>query len=78
MGNDKCQNFATIRRFWPGREPDLICIDHATDSKKISEVMGFYLHFEPISYGSSDVFPNEPPMCACSAGFSQRVEMKGA
>ena len=76
MTNDKCKNVAMVRRSWPGREPDLVCIDHATDTQKIADVMGFYVLMEPLAYNLPGPLPDMFPLCSCSAGFSQKVEIK--
>ena len=69
----KCENLAILKRYWPGKEPDLVCIYHAEDTKQIAEAMGFHIAFEPIGYQSGSDVPEELPTCCCSAGFSQRV-----
>ena len=61
-----CKNLATIKRYWPGNPPDLICLEHAQDSKRIAEAMGFVLILEPIGYPAGEI-----PTCCCSEGFSQ-------
>jgi hypothetical protein len=76
MGEEKCQKLATIRRFWPGSEPDLICVDHAEDSERIADAMGFHLHMEPIGYSASAGVPAAFPTCCCSKGFSQTVSIE--
>ena len=73
MSNERCENMATIRRFWPGKEPDLVCVDHAQNSKRIAEAMSFHLHLEPIGYSAEGPMQTEFPTCCCSKGFSQSV-----
>jgi hypothetical protein len=34
---DKCENIATVRRYWPGSDPDLVCVEHAEDSQRIAQ-----------------------------------------
>jgi len=75
MDNDKCENTATVRRFWPGNEPDLVCVDHAQDSEKIAAAMGFSVHLEPIGYPAGGPIPTEFPTCCCDKGFSQTVDV---
>lgn len=58
-----CQNAATHRRFWPGREPDLVCSDHQADTRAILRALGLVAVFQPVNGGE----------CACSAGRVQRV-----
>lgn len=71
--NDKCTNMAVIKRHWPGSDPDLVCIEHADDSKRVADAMGFRLLLEPISYKPEDTIHNEAPTCCCTAGFSQKA-----
>lgn len=66
---EKCQEIATIRRFWPGESPDLICVDHAQDSERIAEAIGFKLHLEPISYPVAGPIVTEFPTCCCNAAL---------
>lgn len=73
MSGEKCNNRATFRRFWPGSEPDMVCLDHAVDSKAISQAMGFHLHMEPIGYPDDDEV--ERPMCCCSKGRVAEVNL---
>ena len=77
MENDKCENLASIKRFWPGREPDAVCIEHAQDSKRIADAMGFPLRLEPIGYSVGSPMPEQFPMCCCSKGFSQTINVGG-
>jgi len=70
---DKCTNMAVVKRYWPGKEPDLVCIEHAEDSRQIADAMGFYLILEPTSCPANATIPDEIPTCCCSAGFSQKV-----
>ncbi len=68
-------------RFWPGKEPDIVCADHAMDSQKVAEAMGFPLTLVPISYRASyraGEPPPEFPTCCCSKGFSQTIEIEPA
>lgn len=55
---NKCVNMAYIRRYWPGREPDLVCSEHASKSKNIAKLMGIYIHLESIAYS---IKSKEPP-----------------
>ena len=71
MSEEKCGALATVRRFWPGNEPDLVCFAHALDSKMIADAMGFALALERIVRSASDA--SERPTCCCSKGFSQTV-----
>jgi len=48
MVDERCENMATVRMFWPGKEPDLVCVEHAHQSEGIASHMGFRLHLEPI------------------------------
>jgi len=71
---ENCKNQASIKRYWPGNDPDLVCTDHADDSKRIADAMGFPIVLEPIGYSVSDV-SGEFMTCCCSAGFSQKVSV---
>ena len=70
---DRCMELATWRRYWPGKDPDLVCTDHAQDSIKIAEAMRFGLVIEPIGYRSDAAPPTEFPTCCCSKGHPQDV-----
>ena len=72
---DKCKEMGAVRRYWPGEEPDTVCILHADDSQKIANAMGFALRLELISYSVGGDIPAEFPTCACSKGFSQTIEV---
>lgn len=72
--NERCQNLANVRRYWPGSEPDLVCVDHAMDSERIAKAMGFTLRLEPVGYSVGSL-PAEFPTCCCSKGFSQTIEV---
>ena len=73
---DKCTNIATVQRFWPGKEPDLVCTAHANDSKCVADAMGVAVVFEPIGFIPDGIIPDQFPTCCCSAGFSQKVKVK--
>lgn len=73
MTADQCINLASVRRYWPGRNPDLVCVEHAQDSERISLAMGFHLRLEPIGYNASNPPPQEFPKCYCSKGFSHEA-----
>lgn len=68
---EECKNMAVIKRYWPGNEPDLVCIEHAQDSKRIADAMGFHITLEPNT--SFEVVDGEFPTCCCTAEFSQEV-----
>ncbi len=46
MSEIECGALATVRFFWPGREPSTVCAACAEQAKCISEAMGFHLHVE--------------------------------
>mgnify|MGYP001567169029 CR=1 FL=1 len=75
MENDKCKNLASIKRFWPGREPDAVCVEHAQDSNRIANAMGFSLRLEPLGYSVGSPLPTDFPRCCCSRGFSQTINV---
>ena len=64
MSEEKCENMATIRRFWPGKSPDLVCVEHAQDSERIAQAMSFHIRLEPIGYSAAgpvvEDFPTLP------------------
>ncbi len=64
----RCTEPAIIRRFWPGREPDFVCLGHAEDTRKIGSIVG-PIHMEPI------LLPEEPIPCACTKGHVQEIKV---
>ena len=74
MMDERCENMATIRRHWPGKQPDLVCVDHAQDSEKVADAMGFSVTLEPIGYRVGEM--PEEFVCCCSKGFSQSVTIE--
>ena len=44
---NKCLEEATVRIFWPGKEPQGMCFNCAAQAKHIMGSMGSYLHTEP-------------------------------
>jgi hypothetical protein len=60
-------------RIWPGDEPDLVCADHAADSQRVAEAMGFHCHCDPAGYKMSEIPPDELPMCCYTRDLSQTV-----
>ncbi len=61
MDSDRCESIATVRRFWPGNDPDLVCIGHAMDSQRIANAMGFTLVIEPVGNRVGEM-PDEFPI----------------
>lgn len=74
----RCENLAIMRRFWPGRGPDLVCMEHAQDSQRVANAMGFSLFLEPIAYQAGGPIVLDFPPCCCTAGFSETVHIKYA
>jgi hypothetical protein len=72
MSDEKCSRPAAIRRYWPGKEPDLVCLLHGLDTEKVARAMGFYVHME----GLTNDEIAEGSACSCSPGFSQSVQVK--
>lgn len=64
-----CEKPAAFRRYWPGKEPDLVCKEHADDSRAIMEALGLKLALEPLQ--GNDWFDD----CACTPGRVQRVSI---
>ena len=60
---EKCPNVAAFRRYWPGRTPDLVCVEHADDTLAVSRALGSDIHMDPVEGGE----------CSCSTGRLQRV-----
>ena len=69
----RCQELGAVKRYWPGREPDIVCILHATDTKKIADALGIVIPLEMLSYRLGDELPDEEPKCSCSKGRVQEV-----
>lgn len=63
----KCQEPGCIERCWPGRDPDIVCVLHAEDSKKVADAMGFHLPMRPVGGINA---------CACSKGRPQAVTIR--
>lgn len=63
-----CEKPAAFRRYWPGREPDLVCEEHAEDSKAIVEALGLRLALEPLE-------GTDWRDCVCTPGRAQRVSV---
>jgi hypothetical protein len=65
-----CELPATVRRFWPGKPMDHVCIAHALDSVRIMLAMGHRLELR-----LEGVCEEHP--CACTEGFSQTIYTGG-
>jgi hypothetical protein len=48
-GQQTCDESATHRVFWPGRDPINACLNCADKAKGISAAMGFHLVVEPLA-----------------------------
>ena len=44
-----CTETATYRMFWSGSQPSYICTEHAEKGRRIGQIMGYYIHFEPVT-----------------------------
>ena len=74
---DACEEFPTIERFWPGQEPDFVCLDHAVDTAKIGEAIGYPI---PLRFIDGDrmiemLRGGEIPKCGCSKGHVQEIKV---
>lgn len=74
---DACEEFATIERFWPGQEPDFVCVDHAVDTVKVGEAIGYSI---PLRLINGDrmiemLRDGEIPKCSCSKGHVQEINV---
>ena len=41
-----CEDDATARVFWPGREPSYMCTLHTIKAQQVGQVVGCYIHAE--------------------------------
>ena len=73
---ERCPNFSTYRRQWPGHDPDYVCTEHAEDSRLIAEacdpVAGAPELLSPI-VGRTKRIP-----CACTEGRVQVITIASA
>ena len=74
---DACEEMATIERFWPGRDPDFVCVDHAVDTAKMGEAVGYPITVRPIvaSEMLEMVRAGKMPKCGCSKGHVQEINV---
>lgn len=63
---ERCENPVSVERFWPGKEPDLVCLEHAQQSRAIAQVMGFHLALRPFGVDANDVVSGNLHCCACT------------
>lgn len=49
--SNNCDDDATQRVFWPGKEPLPMCYKHVQGAINVSNAMGFYLHVEQLKQG---------------------------
>lgn len=64
-----CQKPAEWLRIWPGREPDMVCSDHAEDTRKVSEALGMQPPLKKFADLESGL------VCACTEGRVQEVRI---
>lgn len=69
---DRCPRPAAYKRWWPGREPDTVCLKHGDDSVRVANAMGFDVPIELLDAETAKL-----SRCACSPGFSQTVVTGG-
>lgn len=71
---EMCEELPTFERFWPGREPDFVCVDHAQDTRDIFEVIEKYIRLRPITVRRL-IEIGKSPSCACMKGHPQRINV---
>lgn len=52
MSERACGKPATQRVFWPGREPILMCEEHADGARKVGAAIGCYIAQQPVNEGT--------------------------
>jgi len=52
----KCGKPVVARVFWPGREPILMCAEHARAASSVGTAMGCYIHSEPAVTGKCESY----------------------
>ncbi len=74
---DMCEEPAVFERFWPGQDPDFVCVDHAVDTAKIGEATGCGIPLRLIT--ASRVIKmlqdGKMPKCDCSKGHVQEINV---
>ena len=77
---DMCEEPAVFERFWPGQDPDFVCVDHAVDTVKIGEAINCSVSLRPIT--ASRVIEmlqeGDVPVCGCSKGHVQEINIKSS
>ncbi len=75
MSDEKemCQKTAIIERFWPNREPDFVCVDHAQDTKDIFHALNQRIELRLFTAGRFN--DDNWPKCACTKGHPQRINV---
>lgn len=46
---ENCDEQASVRVFWPGREPMDMCVACAEKARGVGLAIGCYIHMEPIA-----------------------------
>ena len=69
---DMCQEQAVIERFWPGKGPDFVCLEHGHDSANIFAALNLRIEMQPLTVHRLSEL-GEPPTCACTVGHPQEV-----
>jgi len=80
MTSQPCDEFAVYERFWPGKDPDFVCVGHAIDSARIGAAIDCKIFMRPITVTQLielDLIPGEFPKCVCSTGHPQEINMVG-
>ena len=70
--DEMCENGVAFERFWPGEEPDFVCLGHAIDTQKLADVFGLDGVLRPITIAGLEQL-DRAPACACTKGRVQEV-----
>jgi len=79
MTSQPCNETAIYQRFWPGKTPDFVCLDHAIDSAKIAKAIDCNILMRPITVAILIARDStlEIPKCDCFEGHPQEINMVG-
>lgn len=67
MITDPCPSPAAFWRWWPGREKDLVCAEHALDSIVVLRAIGHWCRLRPAQIEGG---------CVCSAGRAKTIYLR--
>lgn len=66
-----CQNFATFRYTWPGKDEAFCCTMHAKGIRAVADALGLYQQFIPIT----PCIEQDHPMCSSQVTTSEQESM---